>query len=456
MKRIALLFATFLLASCQQKNTDSTKYACVDLDSIRSRGSLRVVTDYNTINYFVHKDIAVGYQYELMNEYCQHAGLKLDLAVCNDNEKNVADLRSGRIDLVVTTLIADTASEKRMAFTEPYGESQQVLVQLKKNRRATLDELSGDTISVLANSFYARTLQQHNDTSRSTPIIIDQIENYDAEQILQLVAEQEVARTLCLETIVRANKWYYPNLDFSVGVGPKYDLAWGVRPNSELLISDINSWLRDFKKTSKFKTIFRKYIIDPREHHSNVQSTSADTYRNDYEDIIRAHATDSRFDWLMVSAIIYQESHFNPEARSWAGACGLMQLMPETAKRFGVQDPTIPEQNIEAGVRFLAWLDKRLVDFVPNDQERIMFTLAAYNVGLGHVMDAIRLARVLGLKTNVWFGNVEVALLHKANPTYYSNTAVKHGYCRGSETINYVRAIVDRYKNYKAEYGLTD
>lgn len=446
------LVSLIALCACSRRSHSMPDELCdVDMDSLLRRGTLRVVTDYNTINYFVHKDIAVGYQYELVTEYCKHAGLTLDLSVCNDNEKNVQDLDRGGVDLVVTTLIADTLGEGRMAFTEPYGRSVQVLVQHNTDKiRTSLRELADDTVSVLANSFYARTLYNYNDTTDTTGVVVDEIEHYDTEQILQLVAEREVSRTLCLETIVRANKWYYPNLDFSVAVGPEYDLAWGVRPNAELLKADIDEWLRGFKKTPKFKQIFRKYVIDPREHHSDVQSTSAQTYRNDFEDIIRRHAHHDAFDWVMVSAMVYQESHFNPNARSWAGACGLMQLMPETARRFGVLDATDPEQNIEAGVRLIEWLDGRLVQYVPNAQERVKFTLAAYNVGLGHIMDAIRLAQVIGLKTDVWYGNVEVALLHKANPTYYSNPVVRHGYCRGTETINYVRSIIERYKNYRA------
>ncbi len=452
MKKILFATVVLCLASCTHTPQDVVSDPnLVDLDSIKRRGTLKVVTDYNTINYFVHKDVAVGYQYELVNEYARQAGLTVEISVCNDEDKNLTDLHNNKVDLIATTLIADSTQNDGMSFTVPYGHSFQVLVE-KNNTRShkTLRSLAEDTVSVLANSYFERTLRHFNDTTDTTSIIIDPIEHYDVEQILQLVAEGEVPRTLCMEITARANRWYFPNLVYDTKIGNEKDLAWGIRPQSTQLLDDINQWLSTFQKTPKFKQIYRKYIIDPREQHNNIQSTSASTYVDTFEEIVRKHATDKRYNWIMISSVIYQESHFNPNARSWAGATGLMQLMPETARRFGVTDITDPEQNIEAGISFLMWIDKRLETYVPNAQERVKFTLAAYNVGLGHIMDAIRLAKVIGLKPDVWYGNAEVALLHKANPTYYSNAAVKHGYCRGTETINYVRSINERYKNYRA------
>ncbi len=451
--KIILILTVLITVSC--RNNTSQSYideAYVDLDSIERRGTLKVVTDYNTINYFVHKDVAVGYQYELVHKYAAHLGVEVELQVSNDNEQNIKDLQEGKVDLIVTTMIVDSVAEPRVKFTEPYARSWQVLVRHDPDQaKTTMSDLGGDTVSVLANSFYYNKLTEFNDTTKGAHIVIDPIEHYDVEQIIQLVAEREIKQTLALEMIVRANRWYYPNLDYSVPFGDEYDLAWAVRPSAKLLQNDINSWLKKFKQTPSFKTIFRKYVIDPREHHNDIQSTSFSTYRSDYEAIIKKYAKDKRFNWVMISSIIYQESHFLPTATSWAGAYGLMQLMPETARRFGVTDLEDTEQNIAAGIRFIGWLDKRLKEYVPDPEERIKFTLAAYNVGLGHIMDAIRLAEKLGLKPDVWYGNVEVALLHKANPSYWTDPVVKHGYCQGTETINYVRSIIERYKNYKAK-----
>jgi membrane-bound lytic murein transglycosylase F len=142
---------------------------------------------------------------------------------------------------------------------------------------------------------------------------------------------------------------------------------------------------------------------------------------------------------------MYQESRFNPSAKSWAGARGLMQVMPRTAKELGIENLKDPEQGIIAGVRYMAWLRER---FEPelSVRDRMWFALAAYNAGAGHVRDARRLARRQGLEPNRWFDNVEKAMLLLSKNKYAKHAA--HGYVRGSEPVNYVRQIRDRYQAY--------
>lgn len=452
MKTILIILGALCFISCQRVTTPLSDYDChVDVDSIKRRGKIYIMTDYNSVNYFYYKGIAVGYQYELIKEYAKHLGVEAVFITSNDHLSNRSKLLRGEVDILANSLIANADDSASITYTEPYGRSKIVLIQRNEDKTAIIDslhKLHNDTISALDNSFYIKTLENINDTT-NTNIVINSIEYYDIEQLIQLVAEKEIKYSLSLENIAKANQWYYSNLDITFPMTQEYDLAWGIRSSSTLLEEDINKWLKAFKKTPRFKQIYRKYIIDPRDHHSSGQNTSIDTYRNDYEHIVKAEATDDIYNWKLISSIIYQESNFNPKARSWAGACGLMQLMPETAKRFGVEDPTIPEQNIKAGVKFIHWLDKRLLNLIPDTKERVKFTLASYNVGLGHIMDAMRLAEKLGLNKQLWEKNVEVALLYKANPAFYSDPVVKHGYCRGSETVNYVNCIMKRYKNYK-------
>ena len=151
-----------------------------------------------------------------------------------------------------------------------------------------------------------------------------------------------------------------------------------------------------------------------------------------------------------MASLIYQESRFKPKAKSWAGAYGLMQLMPTTARRFGVSKKSPPEKHIKAGVDFIKWLDKRFEKRgMTDEEEKIKFILASYNVGLGHILDARRLAIKDGKDPDIWENNVDEYILKKSNPKYYKDPVVKYGYCRGSETYNYVYQILDRYEHYK-------
>ena len=146
--------------------------------------------------------------------------------------------------------------------------------------------------------------------------------------------------------------------------------------------------------------------------------------------------------------MIYQESRFKNDVTSWAGAFGLMQLMPTTARRYGVNVNSPARDQIRAGTDFIGWLIKQFKD-VPDENERVKFILAAYNIGPGHIIDARNLARKNGADPNQWEGNVERYLLRKSDPVYYNDPVVKYGYCRGTETYRYVHEVLERYEHYK-------
>ena len=129
--------------------------------------------------------------------------------------------------------------------------------------------------------------------------------------------------------------------------------------------------------------------------------------------------------------------------------------MPSTATRYRVNHNSPPEKNIEAGTKFLQWLDNVFLDKVSDDRERIKFVLASYNVGLGHILDARSLARKNGKDPEIWDDNVAFYLLNKSNPEYYHDPVVKYGYCRGEEPFNYVTEILERYDHYRNIIGNT-
>jgi len=145
--------------------------------------------------------------------------------------------------------------------------------------------------------------------------------------------------------------------------------------------------------------------------------------------------------------MIYQESHFDPHANSWAGAMGLMQIMPSTQKQYGIRDPYSPDQNIRGGVEYLLWLNDLFSGKIKDEQTRLKFVLAAYNVGVGHIMDARKLARKYGKDPDSW-EDVSYFLELKSNPKYYLDPVVEYGYCRGDEPVKYVAQILDRYEHY--------
>ena len=159
-------------------------------------------------------------------------------------------------------------------------------------------------------------------------------------------------------------------------------------------------------------------------------------FPSNYDDIIKKESERIGWDWRLLASLIYQESRFNPQAESWAGAYGLMQLMPGTARNYGITKTSPPAAQIRAGTSFIKWLDNRFIDEIIDPDER-------------HIQDARRLAELYGEDPNIWYGCVEAWLLKKADPQYYNDEVVKHGYARGIETYNFVKEVIGRFEHYK-------
>jgi len=247
------------------------------------------------------------------------------------------------------------------------------------------------------------------------------------------------------------NQKYYPNIDVKTAVSFPQHVAWAVRQGNDSLRFEINDWIMDYKKSVASRYVYNKYFNNPRsvniaqsEYHSIGGGKISQ-----YDEIIREYSATYGLDWRLVASLIYQESRFHPDATSWVGAFGLMQLMPTTAEAYGVDTNSPPSDQIRAGIKFLRWLDKQLPPEIEDPEERIRFVMAAYNVGIAHIYDGRRLAEKHGKDPNVWTDNVDFFILNKSNPVYYRDSVVKYGYARGEETYNFVVEIFERYEHYK-------
>jgi membrane-bound lytic murein transglycosylase MltF len=227
-----------------------------------------------------------------------------------------------------------------------------------------------------------------------------------------------------------------------------------VRKNSEDLLQFINTWIQNFEKEKLYTVLYNKYFNDSKniDFGFNDDASLQQGMISHYDAIIQRYAKNINWDWRLVAAIIYQESKFNANARSWCGAQGLMQLMPGTARQVGVPNGMAynPDKNVKGGTDYLKYLEKTWAN-VGDFTQRIKFILASYNAGPGHVMDAARLAEKNGYPKDKWDGSVEYFMLYKSNPKFYNDPVVKYGYCRGQEPFNYVRNIVKKYFDYQSK-----
>lgn len=226
--------------------------------------------------------------------------------------------------------------------------------------------------------------------------------------------------------------------------------GWRVGNGKKALLRELQTWYRpsiaaDVQREENFllsaKSV-RRRIFSPMLNQKGGVISHFDAYFQKYSATIR-------WDWRLMAAQCYQESTFDPQARSWAGACGLMQIMPSTADHLGLAQSEIfnPEKNIEAASRYLAELNSLFAD-IGNAGERTKFVLAAYNGGHFHIRDAMALAQKAGRSSQRWT-DVEPFVLGLSQPQYYNDPIVKHGYMRGSETADYVKHIMLRWNTYR-------
>jgi membrane-bound lytic murein transglycosylase F len=312
--------------------------------------------------------------------------------------------------------------------------------------------LKGSTVYVMRASAAGSRLQNLSEEIGGDINVIEVDES--PEQLISLVSEGEIPYTVCDEIIARVNSRYYPDLDISTAVSFEQNVSWAVRKGSTTLLKELNTWLADFTHTPRFRTLYAKYF----ENNKSITIVESDFYAintgkiSPYDDYIRQFSKIMGWDWRLMASLIYQESRFKQNVTSWTGAWGLMQLMPSTARRYGVDSISTPKEQIKAGSEFIVWLEQQFQDITSED-ERTKFVLAAYNVGPGHIIDARNLARKNGADPNVWDDNVARFLLSKASPKYYNDPVVKFGFCRGTETYRYVSEVLERYEHYKNIVG---
>jgi len=227
--------------------------------------------------------------------------------------------------------------------------------------------------------------------------------------------------------------------------------SWVVRENQPLLKQAVYDFFKAELKSSTYSTIYNRYFDLSRNTALEDKFETQDSAQiSPYDDLVKKHAANYDFPWTLICSQMFQESSFRPDAVSWSGAQGLMQLMPATAKEVGVADPFDPDENIRGGVYYLKQQYRR----VPDDVDVLnstCFALAAYNGGYGHLIDARKLAEQLGKNPDVWIDNVDQAYALLSEP-YYAKRA-KYGYCRSEEIIGYVRKIMSRYVAYETSIG---
>ena len=433
------------------------------LDSVLSRKKLRAATDYGSVSYLIYRGEPIGYQYELLQNLTKYLDVDLELIIVKDIDKSIEMLNNGEIDLIAMGLTVTSKRSRMFEFTDPILSTRQMLIQRKPDgyqKMRTADEieshllrnqmdLAGKTIYVQKGTIYVKRLTTLADEIADTIYIME--EDKDTEELIAAVAKGEIDYTVSDKYIALVNKRYYPNIDIKTPLSFPQKIAWATKKGQTALADTINKWFSQFNKTLLSRLLYNKYFenIRARRITQSQYNSFSGGHLSPYDEEIKKASAIVGWDWRVLASLIYQESEFKPNVKSWVGAYGLMQMMPVTLEKYGLDSTASPEQQIIAGVKYLKYLDKQLPNEISDSTERVKFVLASYNAGLGHVLDARRLAEKYGLNPNKWDGNVDHFILNLSDKEYYHDSVVYYGYLRGEETYNFVTEILERSEQYK-------
>ena len=452
-----------------------------DLEDIRKRDTLIVLAPYNSTTYFLYRGEAMGYEYELLKDFARDAGVELRVVLVQDRDSMFNMLRAGKGDIAAARLIPLPQDSGRVAYTRELYRSDPVVVQQKAPVTKAIASLPDPVDTILkagpaerSPSFPARVrlvtrpadlAAKRVDLPKQSPYVQTLMELEDSitgdiqvveldasdDKLIREVSKGNIQYTVAEGNVAELQQAYYKNLHVRPVIGASKKVAWAVRPNAPVLLGELNRWIADEKTGPLFNRLYRKYFTDRRGYEERLQSrylTSETGMLSPYDKLLKQHAGALGWDWRLLGSQMYQESRFKPNARSWAGATGLLQLMPATGRQFGVRNPNDPEQNVAGAVRFLQWLTRYWTPRIPDPQERLKFILASYNTGAGHVEDAQRLAEANKDDPKRW-SDVSYWLLQKSKREVYTKPMVKYGFSRGIEPVTYVAIILDRFDHYK-------
>ena len=465
---VALIFTT---SACDYLNSLNNKKAVTPkknlaqehLNSIREKGKLVAVTDYNDHEYFIYRDEPMGFQYDLLTSFANHMGVELEIVVLKNVPAALKSLNKYEFDILATDLAVTAEIKKKVLLSDPIYQSKQILVQRLPNNWQSLSnkdiekkvirdalDLQGKKVHIKKGSVSVKRLAQINEETGGDIIIIE--DELSVEELVDMVAKGIIDYTVCDSHVAAINKKYHNNIDIGTHLGSySQNLAWAFPQTSDSLQKEVNVWLGSLKDGREFAQVFNKYFNSA----NAADLASVGSYVtpaggiSPFDEYIKKHSKAVDWDWPLLAALMYQESKFDPRVVSWNGALGLMQMMPATAKLYGISENSSPEEQIRAGVKYLKLLDTQLTPLVKDPAERQIFVLAAYNVGIAHVFDAQRLAKKYNKDPQKWRDNVDYYILNKSNPKYYQDPVCYYGYCRGSETYKFVNEIYDRYHNYQ-------
>lgn len=413
---------------------------------------LRVLTLHSINSYFLYDGEEHGLEYEILHLYAKHADMRVDIVTVENYRQMYDSIATGNFDIAMGTLFVNAAMDSITPFSNTLYHSDIILATSGLEKTAVSP--SASPINIIHHSPLHFWIHENDSAFQDLMDSINHLETELSKEIaLEKVAKKEFPSLLVDKHDFLIMHSYFPELTEHRLLQPQQPVAFAFNPHSESLLDHFNAWHIKKQHSSDYQYTLRKYS----DHSSFIKEKlkyEMPVIRkgiiSKYDSLIKRYAEKEAFDWKLIAALIHQESRFRPHIVSPVGAYGLMQLMPSVAKTYKINFTKLssPDLNIATGTKYFRWIYNHFDKPEFSEEDKIKFSLAAYNAGIGHIHDARALAKKYNLDPNVWSDNVEVMLLNKSSRKYYTDPVVKHGHCRGFETRVYVRNIMEYYEHY--------
>lgn len=457
MRTYVSILITLLIISTATIGCQEDKWGG-DLPGILDSDTLRVLTLNSSTSYFIYRDQPMGYHYEMIRDFSEHHGLVPHIIVAGNVPSLFRMLLNKEGDVISYNVPVTHELKDSLRYSGLNQVTHQVLVQKARQADSMLTDVTGligKTVTVLHGSRYHERIKNLNsELGGGIHIRTIKSDTTAVEDLIREVSMGEIDYTIADDDLAQLNQTYFRNLDVHLPVSFDQRSSWAVRKDTPRLADSLDRWFSRVTAQPTYLSVVKRYFEETKGYAPVREFLYSPLLGpgviSSYDIYFKQFGEEFQIDWRLLAAVSYQESTFNPEGTSWAGATGLMGLMPATAASLGVESAEIldPATNIRAGAAYLREL-LTIFQSIPSPQERLKMALAAYNGGIGHISDARALARKHGGNDTVWEGHVERFIQLKRLEPYYTDPVSKNGYFRGDETVNYVRNVIGRWEFYK-------
>lgn len=459
MRRLFLLLIPFLflLVACDDTttNTKGERNIFRSWAEIIQSDTLRIVTMTSPQDFYIYRGEIMGLEYQKVVDFAQENELELDIHIVKSVDSLLAQVSDGSVDLCITPIPMTKSNTETFDFGGIVDTSALVLIQKKGDVISTLSEIAGKDVWAERGSAGELRLKQIEEEI-GLPINIIVPDTLNIEEILvQMAQVDSIKYAIAGRELAARMLRYYPKLDDSLLVSAPIRYSWAVAKGNSELVEQLNTYLlvperlRHYSELKGQNSHLNQFIVNDAKKPLKIALKGGTI--SPFDEIFKAQAKRTPWDWTLLAAIAYHESTFRSDVVGWSGARGLMGIMPGTGRAHGAstEQLLLPEVSVRVSVDVLLDTYKYFKN-IKDPHQRLCFTLAGYNAGAGHVHDAMRLARKHNASDTTWSGGVREFILLKSNPEYYNDEVVRNGYLRGRETSEYVDQVLERKAAYDA------